>query len=63
MKACFTTMLKCKDGVLQEAILVALPLIVSQMLSCNLTKFFFLVGPLLLCQRFLFSWPVHMIIR
>lgn len=41
MKACFTTMLKCKDGVLQEAILVALPLIVSQMLSCNLTKFFF----------------------
>lgn len=49
MKACFTAVLKCKDMVLREAILVALPLIVSQMLSSKMTKFF-LVGPLLLCQ-------------
>lgn len=54
MKACFTTMLKCKDGVLREAILVALPLIVSQMLSCNLTKFFFSRSSITLSEIFVF---------
>lgn len=54
MKACFTTMLKCKDGVLREAILVALPLIVSQMLSCNLTKFFFSLSSITLSENFVF---------
>lgn len=54
MKACFTTMLKCKDGVLREAILVALPLIVSQMLSCNLTKFFFSLSSITLSEIFVF---------